>query len=99
MGFGGHKRIESIHIAGVATYGSTPEILSGLSKFNFLYGPNGVGKTAISKVIANTEHFPSCKLIWKGGTKLQAMVYNRDLRHQVRILSGLSMLQITDYDG
>jgi wobble nucleotide-excising tRNase len=70
--------IESIRIADVATYGSAPEMLGGLSKFNFLYGPNGAGKTAISKVIADTESFPSCCVTWKGGTKLQAMVYNRD---------------------
>jgi wobble nucleotide-excising tRNase len=70
--------IESMHIAGIATYGSTPEVLNGLSKFNFLYGPNGVGKTAISKVIADPDRFPTCKLTWKGGTTLQPMVYNRD---------------------
>ena len=74
----GHPMIESIHIEGIATYGNTPEILSGLSKFNFLFGSNGSGKTTITRVIADEIAYQSCKVIWKGGTKLQAMVYNRD---------------------
>jgi wobble nucleotide-excising tRNase len=70
--------IESIKIAGIATYNSPPEVLSNLSKFNFFYGSNGSGKTTISKVIADEERFPTCIVTWNGGTKLQAMVYNRD---------------------
>lgn len=70
--------IESIQINSVATYGATPENLSGLSKFNFFYGSNGSGKTTITRVIADEGAFPACKVIWKGGTKLQTMVYNRD---------------------
>lgn len=70
--------IESIQIAGIATYGSTPEVLSDLSKFNFLFGANASGKTTITRVIADEGSFPTCGMTWKGGTKLQAVVYNRD---------------------
>lgn len=70
--------IESIQIKDVATYGNTSEYLNGLSKFNFLYGSNGSGKTTITRVIADEGGFPTCSVTWKGGTKLQAMVYNRD---------------------
>ena len=70
--------IESIHIADIATYGSTPETLRGLSKFNFLFGPNASGKTTITRVIADEERFPTCAVTWKGGTRLQALVYNLD---------------------
>ena len=70
--------IESIQINGVATYSDTPENMSGLSKFNFFYGSNGSGKTTITRVIADEEAFPVCKVTWTGGTKLQTMVYNRD---------------------
>jgi len=70
--------IESIHIANIATYGSTPEVLGDLSRFNFLFGSNASGKTTISRVIADEGRFPSCRVVWKGNTKLQAMVYNRD---------------------
>lgn len=70
--------IESIRIAGIATYDSSPENLSDLSKFNFFYGSNGSGKTTITRVIADEGEFPTCSVTWKGGAKLQAMVYNRD---------------------
>jgi wobble nucleotide-excising tRNase len=70
--------IESITIADVATYGSNPEILNELSRFNFIFGSNGTGKTTISRVIADEGRFQTCKVIWKGGTKLQPMVYNLD---------------------
>ena len=69
--------IESIRIAGIATYSCTPEFLTGLSKFNFLYGANGSGKTTITRVIADDGGFPTCSVTWKG-TKLQTMVYNHD---------------------
>ena len=70
--------IESIQIADIATYTGTPEVLSGLSTFNFLYGSNGSGKTTITRVIADEGSFPTCSVTWKGGTRLQTMVYNRD---------------------
>jgi len=70
--------IESIHIKDIATYDNPPEVLENLSKFNFLYGSNGSGKTTISRLIADEAIHPSCNVTWKGGTKLQAMVYNRD---------------------
>jgi wobble nucleotide-excising tRNase len=70
--------IESIRIAGIATYGNVPEIISDLSTFNFFFGSNGSGKTTITRVIADEGRFPTCCVTWKGGTKLQAMVYNRD---------------------
>ncbi|MFA6161941.1 MAG: AAA family ATPase [Methylobacter sp.] len=70
--------IESIQIKEVATYGSVPEVANGLSKLNFFYGSNGSGKTTITRVIANESDFPSCEVKWKGGTKLEPMVYNRD---------------------
>ena len=70
--------IESIEIKGIASYGSTPQILDGLSEFNFLFGSNGSGKTTITKVIADEDNFLSCNVTWKGRNKLQTVVYNRD---------------------
>jgi wobble nucleotide-excising tRNase len=71
--------IESIHIADTATYGSTPEVLRDLSQFNFIFGSNGSGKTTISRVIAGEKEIPStCQVKWKGGVKLETLVYNRD---------------------
>ena len=70
--------IESIAIAEVATYDGTVQVMDGLSQFNFLFGSNATGKTTVSRVIANDSGFPTCKVIWKAGTKLQPMVYNHD---------------------
>ena len=70
--------IESITIANIATYGANPEKLEDLSKFNYIFGSNGTGKTTISRIIADEGNFSTCNVIWKGGTKLQPMVYNRD---------------------
>lgn len=70
--------IESLLMKGVATFSIAPEVMNGLSKLNFFFGSNGSGKTTITRVIASERDFPSCEVKWKGGTKLEAMVYNRD---------------------
>ncbi len=74
--------LESISIAGVATYGSDAQVLGGLSKFNFVFGPNGSGKTTISRVISDCNSFPACSLHWRDGLPLQVLVYNRDFIHR-----------------
>jgi len=74
--------IESIHIANVATYGSDPVIMDGLSQFNYVFGSNGTGKTTISQIIDDERIFPSCIVNWKGGTRLQTLVYNEDFVKQ-----------------
>lgn len=70
--------IESINISDVATYADTGEELSGLSKFNFIFGSNGTGKTTIGRIIAHESKFPTCSLVWKSGAKLETLVYNID---------------------
>lgn len=70
--------IESISVADIATFGDTPETLNGLSQFNYIFGSNGTGKTTISRIITDAGNHPNCRVTWRGGTKLQAMVYNHD---------------------
>ncbi|MCK5097823.1 MAG: AAA family ATPase, partial [Desulfobacteraceae bacterium] len=70
--------IGSIQIQNEASYGSLGETISGLSKFNFIYGSNGTGKTTISRIIANEAAFPNCRLVWLGDMQLDTFVYNRD---------------------
>ena len=70
--------IEEIAITTVATFEAPPERLVGLSLFNYVFGSNGTGKTTISRVIADEAAFPTCKVTWKAGKKLQPMVYNHD---------------------
>jgi len=70
--------IESITISNIASFTLLPEELNDLSKFNFLFGSNGTGKTTVSRVIAEEAKFPTCKVTWKAGIKLQPLVYNHD---------------------
>jgi len=70
--------IESIRISRIGTFGNDSVPLNDLSQFNFFFGANGTGKTTISRIIADEKSFPTCAVKWRGGTKLQAMVYNRD---------------------
>ena len=70
--------IENIQIQTVASFGDAPERLAGLSKFNFIYGANGTGKTTVSRAVADETRFPFCKVTWRGGMKFQTLVYNRD---------------------
>jgi wobble nucleotide-excising tRNase len=75
--------IDSITIDKVATYDNTPVELTNLSQFNYLFGSNGTGKTTVSRVIADESKYPTCKVTWKSGTKLEAMVYNKDFVDRV----------------
>jgi wobble nucleotide-excising tRNase len=70
--------IERIVISNVATYGATPEALSDLKEVNFVYGSNGTGKTTISRVIADCASHTDCSLVWRGGSPMELLVYNRD---------------------
>ena len=70
--------IESIELKQTATYGSVPQNLSSLAKFNFIFGGNGTGKTTISRVIADDSRFPACGITWKDGVRCETLVYNRD---------------------
>ncbi len=69
--------IESISIANAASYGSTLQVMDGLSEFNYVFGPNGSGKTTISMVIDDEEAFSDCMVKWHRGAKLETLVYNR----------------------
>lgn len=70
--------IESIKIKSVASFGDDEQVIDILSKNNFFYGSNGSGKTTISRVIADEDEYSECSVIWRGGNKLQTLVYNRD---------------------
>ena len=70
--------IESIAIKKTATYAEEQQLLNDLSTFNYCFGPNGSGKTTISRIIANQDEYPSCDVRWRGDRRLQTMVYNLD---------------------
>ena len=70
--------IDSVFIDGVASYSGRREELRDLAEFNFIYGPNGSGKTTISRLLADISSRPSCSLMWKNGREMETHVYNRD---------------------
>lgn len=70
--------IETIQIAGIATYGAVPTALNGLSTFNYFYGANGSGKTTVSRLIADPAKHARCSVKWKNNAPLETLVYNRD---------------------
>lgn len=71
--------IQGMTIRGVATFDKTDgAALTDLRPVNFFYGSNGVGKTSISRLIANPGSHPTCSISWSGGTPLECLVYNRD---------------------
>ena len=70
--------ITSIQLRKVATYDSTAEELTCLAKINFIYGSNGTGKTTISRVIADSDAYSDCSVVWHGAEKIDTLVYNRD---------------------
>lgn len=70
--------IEGIRIKSVASFGAEAQSIDGLSNNNFFYGANGSGKTTISRVKADEDDYPECSVTWRGGNKLETLVYNRD---------------------
>lgn len=88
--------IESIIISNVASFGQETQTLSGLAQFNYIFGSNGVGKTVISRIIAEESAYSTCSVRWQGGTKLESLVYNSDFVeknfHQVSELKGVFTL-------
>lgn len=88
--------IDTISISGEATFDTSPQLMSGLSHFNYIFGPNASGKTTISRIIARSTIYPKCRLTWKNGTKLETIVYNRDFVttnfHQCDELPGIFTL-------
>ncbi len=70
--------IKSIHLANEGPYDATGASIQDLKCINFFFGPNGSGKTTISRVISDSQIFPNCNLIWAGGSPLETCVYNKD---------------------
>ncbi len=70
--------IEKIHLAKAGAYDAEGTSLTGLKVLNFIFGPNGSGKTTISRVIDGAETYSDCTMTWATGNPLETRVYNRD---------------------
>ena len=69
--------ITKIEIENIASYKGEKGVIEP-KKINFFYGSNGSGKTTISKIIADSNKYPSCKVEWEGNRPLRTIVYNEN---------------------
>lgn len=70
--------LQTIIVAGQATYSAVGQSLGPCKNINFIFGTNGSGKTTISRVIADPEAHPGCRLTWADGREVERLVYNSD---------------------
>jgi wobble nucleotide-excising tRNase len=70
--------LQSILVAGQATYSAAGASLGPCKNINFIFGTNGSGKTTISRVIADPVAHPQCQLTWVDGREVERLVYNSD---------------------
>lgn len=69
--------IEGVHLVNEGAYDAEGTRLHGLKSLNFVFGPNGSGKTTISRVIDGAETYPDCTVTWIAGNARETRVYNR----------------------
>ncbi|MGB6145341.1 MAG: AAA family ATPase [Rhodanobacter sp.] len=85
--------IEQITIGSTPPFPATEPTRLSLRRLNYLFGTNGVGKTTISRIIANPGTYPACSLTWSNGVPLQALVLNRDfVERSFRQMAGIFTL-------
>jgi len=70
--------LQTVFIAGHASYSSDGQTLGPCKNINFVFGTNGSGKTTISRVIADPQAYPACRLTWVDGHSIECLVYNSD---------------------
>jgi len=68
--------IKTIKIPNTPPYTGPKTELSDLKKLNFIYGPNGSGKTVLSRFLLN--HPDSPQITWENDQALPIKVYNKD---------------------
>ncbi|WP_185897335.1 AAA family ATPase [Paenibacillus zeisoli] len=68
--------IKELSIKKIATYNDLGVTYSGFKKINFLYGSNGSGKTSLSNVMKDIDHFSECNIDWVS-QPLKTLVYNQ----------------------
>lgn len=55
--------ISKININNVASFNKSNHLMDNLGRINFIFGANGSGKTTISRVLAHSENYPSCRAL------------------------------------
>lgn len=69
--------LENVEITGGECFGTSPVPLSDLKPINFIFGPNGSGKTTISRAFKQAGP-PTANFSWAGNIPMVVRVYNRD---------------------
>ena len=71
--------ISEITLPASYPFSSGNEMMGGLKKVCFIFGPNGSGKTTISRLLASeTKQANSQTITWGSHSPIQIYVYNRD---------------------
>lgn len=79
--------LEQFTVTGGACFGDAPLILKPLQRVNFFFGPNGSGKTTISRALAASDPL-STDFQWHDAAPLTIKVYNRDFVNRTLQESG-----------
>ncbi|RKQ36849.1 AAA family ATPase [Kocuria tytonis] len=74
--------LQEMTIAGGTCFGDSPLSVTDLEPASFFYGPNGSGKTTISRAFAGYGSL-QLKPEWHDGAEMAVRVYNRDLVDQI----------------
>lgn len=74
--------LREMTIVGGKCFGESPMTVSDMKSGNFFYGPNGSGKTTISRAFSGYGS-PKLKPEWHDGAEMAIRVYNRDLADQI----------------
>lgn len=72
--------LESLHLRGAPAFDPSLGVTIGpLTPVNFFFGPNGSGKTTISRALEDPNRFPGTALVWASSKgALGIKVYNSD---------------------
>lgn len=74
--------LEEVQVHGGACFGPDPLTISGLQTVNYIFGPNGSGKTTISRAFQGRETL-AITPTWGAGGEHSIRVYNRDFVDRV----------------
>lgn len=94
--------LEALHLKGAPAFDASVGTTVGpLKSVNFLFGPNGSGKTTISRGLAKPDRFPGSSLTWHTpadslGVKVYNSDYVTDTLKQAAYLPGVFLLGKTN---
>lgn len=74
--------ILELGIRNTASYNDAGQVMNDLGHVNYIYGPNGSGKTTISRLVDAGEDRGECSVKWSTTQKLDTRVYNEDFIRQ-----------------